>query len=107
MGTIIASKIMPDNMIKFTVQMDQEEALWLAGRMKHIHMFTEEVCEVDASIIEKGKDGVAKYFMIPKVLRSREHKKLTNFVCQLLETDVRAIYIYISDKPGTHQDLLE
>jgi hypothetical protein len=98
MGTIISQKVMPDNKIKIRVEVDMNEALALKGNVKDVHIFSRELSTTESKIIEKGKKGVTKYFLIPPKFRKRSKKILNNIACQKIETDTKAIFIYTMNK---------
>lgn len=97
MGEIIGSRIFGDKVI-YHVLIDEKEALALEGRIKHIHMFTFEECDTNSKIMARGKDNSAKYFVMPIKYRSRPRKKLELISTQVLETETKAIFVYICEK---------
>jgi hypothetical protein len=101
MGTILSFKVLPDNQIKFKIALDENEALALKGSVRNIHIFTHELCITESKIIEKGKGGVTKYFLIPPKLRKRSKIKVDKISCNKIETDTKLFFIYTIDKEKT------
>lgn len=98
MGEIINSKILPDNNIICKIALEMEEALALKNTLNNIHLFSQELFEKEAKIIERGKNGVTKYFHIPFSLRFRKKKSYTTLSYQKLENHSKIFYIYVIHK---------
>lgn len=97
MGEIIGSKVFGDKVI-YHIIVDEQEALALEGRIRNIHMFTLEEGYADSSIISKAKANTAKYFVLPQKYRLKTKKKLELISAQKLETNTKAIFIYVCEK---------
>lgn len=97
MGKIISSKILSNNII-YKIILENEEVLALKNAIKNINIFSADLCEKKASIIEKGKNGVAKYFEIPFNLRFRKKKHYEEISYQKLETPTKIFYLYVIKK---------
>ena len=97
MGNILNSKTTNDGNLIFEVLVDYEEALQLKGRVKNIHLFSEDVPDIKANISLRGKNEATKYFLIPKELR-KDLKFNTKVKCQKIETDTKTIFVYVVDK---------
>jgi len=98
MGEIIKSRVAGDKIV-CSIAVNEEEAIALKGRIKNIHMFAIDLCDTDSTIIEKGKNGVVKYFRLPCNLRLKSKKKPELRSCQLIETDTSVFVINICEKP--------
>jgi len=96
MGTIISSKMKDDGKIVFEVCLDYEEAIQLNGHMENIHLFSENVKQVETHISTRGKNDATKYFLIPKDLRKnlRFDRSIT---CQKIDTKTKTIFVYVLD----------
>jgi hypothetical protein len=94
MGTIISSRVLPDRTLRCRILLEKEEALFLAGAMRDIHLFSDELCNERAAVMEKGEGGVTKYFEIPKRLRMKRGA-LTS--CMRFDTASKAFFIYVLD----------
>ncbi|HME87238.1 MAG TPA: hypothetical protein VKE88_02400 [Candidatus Nanoarchaeia archaeon] len=101
MGEIISSKVREDGKIIFEVSVGYEEAKQLKGNLNRIHIFSEDVADVQSNIAQRGKNDATKYFLIPKELR--KNMKITNIPvgCQLIETNSKIMFIYVVDKFNT------
>jgi len=97
MGEIITSKVFGDKVI-YNIVLNEEESLSLKGGIKNIHMFSLEQCDSDSKIMARGKDKSAKYFLIPIKYKLKSRKKLRIISIQVIETETKAIYIYICEK---------
>jgi hypothetical protein len=98
MGTILASRPQENYLIRMRLVVNQEEALVLAGSMRNVHVFTEELSDMKAAVIEKGRFGTAKYFEIPKKLRQRSKRSSRGVQYLRMDTPSKAIFIYIVDR---------
>lgn len=99
MGSIVSSKTTKDGKIVYEVVMDYDESLQLKGRIKNIHLFSDDVAEIRTNLSTRGKNEATKYFLIPKELR--HNMTFTDKVkCQKLETESKIIFIYVVDKLG-------
>ena len=99
MGTILSSKIKDDGKIIFETVIEYEEAVQLKGHMDNIHIFSENVADVETNISQRGKNEATKYFLIPKELR-KGLKFTAKTTCQKIETKTKTIFIYVVDKLG-------
>ncbi len=97
MGTILGSKMTKDGKVTFEVALDYEEALALKGHTKNVHLFSEDVSDVESKVSLRGKNEATKYFLIPKQMR-KDLKFNTKVTCQKLETASKMVFIYIVDK---------
>lgn len=93
MGEIIESKIIGDKVV-YKVIVDEKESLALKGSTRNIHLFTLDLCDVESRIIEKGKGGVTKHFVVPIKYRSKSKKKPHTISYQIIDLDSKAIFIY-------------
>jgi len=95
MGTILGSKILPDNKIKVKISLDEKEALSLQGCIKNIHVASSDLCSTESKVIEKGKNGVTKYFLVPLSLRARRKRHIFEIKCQRIESENKILFAYI------------
>ncbi len=93
MGEIIGSKIIGDKVV-YKIIVDEKESLTLKGSRKNIYLFSLDLCKTESRIIEKGKKGVTKHFLIPIKYRSKSKKKPKNVSYQVIDLDSKAIFIY-------------
>ncbi|MBD3249290.1 hypothetical protein GF336_04560 [Candidatus Woesearchaeota archaeon] len=97
MGTILSSKTTKEGDIVYEILVDYEESLQLKGRVKNVHVFSEDVADIKTNLSGRGKNEATKYFLIPTSLR--KNIKLTDKVkCQKLETESKNIFVYVVDK---------
>ncbi len=99
MGTILSSRMKDDGKIIFEVSVDYEESVQLKGYMENIHIFSENVADVETNISQRGKNEATKYFLIPKELR-KSMKFDAKTTCQKIETKTKSIFVYVVDKLG-------
>lgn len=97
MGEIIGSRVVGDRIL-YRVMLDEKESLALKGNIRHVQLFSLDLCDTESRIIEKGKDGVTKHFLIPIRYRSKSKKKPRSIAYQMIDLDTKAIYIYIVEK---------
>lgn len=97
MGTILSSRMKDDGKVVFEVCVDYEEATQLKGHMENVHLFSENVKQLETHISTRGKNEATKYFLIPKELRKNlQFNKSLN--CQKLDTKTKTIFVYVIDK---------
>ena len=93
MGEIIGSKIIGDKIV-YKVLLDEKESLTLKGGMRNIHIFSLDLCKTESRMIEKGKEGVTKHFLVPIKHRSKSKKKPDNVFYQVIDIDSKTIFVY-------------
>ncbi|MCH7548156.1 MAG: hypothetical protein IH969_01235 [Candidatus Krumholzibacteriota bacterium] len=99
MGTILSTKVKDDGKIIFEVALEYEESVQLKGHMNDVHVFSENVADIDTHISQRGKNEATKYFLIPRELR-KDLKFNAKTKCQKIETKTKTIFIYVVDKIG-------
>src|SRR3989338_2782773 len=99
MGTILSSRVKDDGKVVFEVSLDYEESLQLKGYLDNVHLFSENVSEVETVISQRGKNEATKYFLIPKELR-KGLKFSSKTKCQKIDTKTKTVFIYVVDKLG-------
>ncbi len=97
MGKIIGCRICGSKII-YKIKVTEEEALFIGGNFRNIWLFSLDNCNVNAEIIERGKNGVSKYFTIPTCLKCKSKKKPKSVFYQSINLDDRIIFIYIVNK---------
>jgi hypothetical protein len=98
MGKIIDSKIFSNNKIIYRILLEKDEILSLKNAIRNINLFSANLCDKDAKIIKRGKEGVTQYFEIPFNLRFRKKKEYENLYYQKLETATKIYYLYVVKK---------
>lgn len=98
MGELINTKPSKNNKIKYKIILEENEAKSLKNHLKNIHLFPEEMCTHQTQIIEKGIQKSAKYFKIPKSLKTRKKAHYTDISYQKIETDKQAFFIVVANK---------
>lgn len=79
------------------VKANHEEWKQLKGCMHNIHLLPEEHAMVKATLLEKGRNGCSKYFLIPKHLR--ENIRIPKQApCLKIENQGKIILAYIMEK---------
>ena len=99
MGAILSSRMKDDGKVIFEVAVDYNESVQLKGYMDNVHVFSENVADIETNISQRGKNEATKYFLIPKELR-KGLKFTAKTTCQKIETKTKTIFIYVVDKIG-------
>ena len=99
MGVILSSRMKDDGRVVFEIAVEYEESVQLKGHMDNIHVFSENIADIEANISQRGKNEATKYFLIPKELR-KGLKFNAKTTCQKIETKNRTIFVYVVDKTG-------
>lgn len=86
-----------DGKVIIEVLVDYKEARQLRGFMDNVHLFSENMANIETNISERGKNSATKYFLIPKTLRNSLKAK-NEVKCQRIETKNRFIFFYVVDK---------
>jgi hypothetical protein len=97
MGTILSSKMKDDGKIIFEICVDYDEATQLKGHMENIHLFSENVEQVETHVSTRGKNDSTKYFLLPREFRSGLQLDKP-IACQKIETKTKNILVYVIDK---------
>lgn len=97
MGAILSLRVKDDGKIIFELSVAKEESQQLQGHVDNVHIFSENVADIEANISQRGKNGATKYFLIPKILR-KGLKFDANTKCQKIETKTKTIFIFVVDK---------
>lgn len=96
MGSIISSRVKDDGKVVFEVVIDSDEALQLKGNLNNIHIFSDDVIDIESNLAQRGKNEATKYFLVPKQVR--KDLKISGAVrCQKFETKNKSIFIYVVD----------
>ncbi|MBW2982712.1 hypothetical protein KY327_00240 [Candidatus Woesearchaeota archaeon] len=99
MGTILSSRTKEDGKVVFEVLVDYEEALQLKGNLNNVHLFSEDVAEVETTMTKRGRNEATTYFLVPKMLR-KGLKLKRKARCQKIETSTNIIFLYVINKLG-------
>lgn len=97
MGEIIFSRF-TGNKVIYGILLEENESLALQGRIWGIHVLCLDMCKTESRIIEKGKNGVTRYFSIPIKYKPRSKHKPLLESSQIIDTKTKAIYIFICDR---------
>lgn len=98
MGEILNTKTSKNNKIRIKILLNEKEAQLLKNNFRNIYLFPEEICTHPTQILEKGTQKSAKYFLIPRSLKSRKKAKYTKITYQKIETKSKAFFIIIATK---------
>lgn len=99
MGAVLNSRTKEDNKMVFEIVVDYDEALQLKGHINNVHLFSEDVAEVETRLAKRGKDESTYYFLVPKELRKNLPVK-GKVKCQKIETKTKLMFVYVLDKTG-------
>jgi len=94
MGEIISSRILLNNNILYKIKLEEKEVLELKNAIKNINLFSAKLCNIPATIIQRGSNGVTKYFSVPFSLRFRKTKEYGKIFYQKLESAFKIFYVY-------------
>lgn len=97
MGAIIQSRRIGDNIL-YKVIYNQEDALSLKGILKNIQLFSLDLCKMKGEIMQRGKHGVTKFFLIPTQFKSKSKKKPKSVSYQSIDLDTKMLFIYTVNK---------
>jgi len=98
MGELLGTKSSKNNKIKYKIILEENEAKLLKNHLKNVYLFPEKMCTHSTKIIEKGIQKSAKYFIIPKSLKTRKKTRYTNISYQKIETNKQAFFIVVANK---------
>jgi len=96
MGSIISSHVKEDGRVVFEVVVDADEALQLRGNINDVHIFSENVADISARLLQRGKKEATKYFLVPRELR-KDLIIPRKVYCQRIETKTKTIFIYVME----------
>ena len=97
MGEIIESKVI-EGKVLYKVVVDEKELLSLKGGMRNVHLFSLDLCDTESKIVERGKRGVTKHFLIPIKHRHKTKKRPNSISYHIINMDTKSIFIYTVDK---------
>ena len=98
MGKILRTKTLPHGKVVVNLELTSKEALQLENHAKKIHLFSENLCLHEASVIEKGVNRGSKSVIIPLSLKSRKRVRFSEVAYQKIETDSKIFYIATAKK---------
>lgn len=98
MGQVLRTKTSLDGKIIFYIELNGEEARSLKNHSKRVYLFSENLCNHDAAIIERGAKMGAKYVSIPLSLKSRKKTKFSEVAYQKIKSGSRVFYIAVAKK---------
>ncbi len=107
MGEIIESRFLSSDTVKIKISMDKEEAFALKGHIDNINLIAEDSLLKSSRVIEKGKDGISKYFTVPVELLRDAGQPLKEFDCHRIETGKKSLFIYVHLKDEGGNSSLE
>lgn len=100
MGKISSMNTLPDGRIKIKVCVEEQEALCLKGCTTNVHVFSDALCTIESKVIERGKGGVTKHFLIPKKIRDKRKIQAGETRCQRIDSGSKAVFVYVVPYPG-------
>ncbi|MCK4997693.1 hypothetical protein KAS08_05300 [Candidatus Pacearchaeota archaeon] len=98
MGQILRTKTLPHGKVVVHLELPLEEVIQLKNHAKKVHMFSENLCIHETSVIEKGVNLGSKTVSVPLSLKSRKKTNLLDVSYQKVETDSKTFYIAIARK---------
>ena len=78
----------------YKILAEEEELLNLKGNTRNVHLISLDLCKTEARIVQRGKKGVTKHFLIPIKHRSKSKKKPKNISYHALNLNNKIIFIY-------------
>jgi hypothetical protein len=97
MGEIINTKNSSDKII-CEILLNEKETFQLKSHFKNAYLFSPELCNLNAKIIERGHKKSTKYFLIPFNLRPKKTAKYHKISYNKIETDKKIFYICTAEK---------
>ncbi len=98
MGEVINSRILPKKKVVYQIELEEKHSKLLKNRIHNVHLFNEELCKIDTEIIERGKNYGAKYFVVPKCLRTRKKNRIHKVSYQKIETKDKVFFVCVASK---------
>ena len=90
-------KASSNDKVTITLELSQQEAMWLKGNLEKMHIFSENNLEFETRLVQRGKRESTKYFLIPKELRKKI--MISNSIkCNMIETKTKCIYMFATNK---------
>ncbi len=102
MGEIINSKSAYGNKMIYKILLNETEAINLKGHMRNVHIFAKERCYYETNILERGNKKGAKYFIIPRKLKSRQRPRFAKIKYQKIDNGNEVFYICTVNKDSLH-----
>lgn len=93
MAIIVGSRQVRDKVV-FKVEADMSESLNLKGNLRNVIMFPLDTCDIDSQIIEKGREGATKHFLLPMSLRKKNKGRPNNISYQAHDMNEKAVFIF-------------
>lgn len=93
MGKISSLKAISDQKVQVTLELTQNEVLWLKGNLEQMHLFSEKNLEWDSKLIQRGKRESTKYFLLPRELRKNVTVS-SNIKCARIDSKTKNIFIF-------------
>jgi len=100
MGMILSSRREEDKVV-VEAALNYEELVQLKGEIDEIHLFSENVADLQTNISSRGKNEATKYFLIPRHLR-KDLNIREPVSCQRINTSDKAIFVYVVNKNVFH-----
>lgn len=96
MAKILSTRQIRDKTV-FKVEADMMESLNLRGNLRNVVMFPLDACDIRSQIIEKGRDGATKHFLLPMALRQKSKGRPNNITYQAHDMEEKAVFIFSLD----------
>lgn len=98
MGEILESRFLSAEKVKIKICLDKEEAYALRGHIDNINLIAKDSSPHYSRIVQRGKEGISKYFTIPPGLIEESIQPIDEVNCHRIETGKRLLFIYIYSK---------
>ena len=98
MGQILKTKTLPHGKVLVHLELSIPEVLQLKNHTKKVHLFSENLCLHDSTVVEKGVSKGVKTVVVPLSLRSRKRYNFSEISYQKVESDSKIFYIAIAKK---------
>ncbi|MCA9486184.1 hypothetical protein H6501_00325 [Candidatus Woesearchaeota archaeon] len=97
MGKISSIKSVSDEKVMVTLELSQQEAVWLKGNLEKMHLFSENDLDQVTKLVLRGKKDSTRYFLVPKEYRQGILAS-NNIKCTRVETKTKYLFIFAAHK---------
>lgn len=93
MGKISTIKTINEERVTVTLELTQEELLWLKGNIDDVHIFAEKNLTCPTRLVQRGKRESTKYFLLPREFREGVQPSI-DVKCNRIDTNTKVIFMF-------------
>lgn len=97
MGKILNLKTISDDKVQVTLELTQNEVLWLKGNLEKMHLFSENNLDCETRLVQRGKRESTKYFLVPKDFRKGIIPS-SSVLCTRIDGKTKHLFIFAVNK---------